>query len=154
MARTPTPRQPPLDLTRPTGGDRIEERVPETGPWHFDTVLTWFMRLVSLLWIVKGVGAWAIIMGLWDPAGAFEERSLGYQSTIVCFAVLDLMAAVGLWMASTWGGVLWLLAVMGYLILTAFFPDFVPGNLATSAFFASLIVAYLGLSWLAAQERR
>jgi uncharacterized protein DUF6163 len=153
MARTPTPRQPPLDLTRPTGGDRIEERVPETGPWRFGLILTWFMRLLAILWIVKGLGAWAIILGLWTPAGLFEERSLGYQSTIVYLAVVDLVAAVGLWMASTWGGVLWLLAVTSHLILAAFFPSFIPGSPVTSTFFGSLIAAYLVVSFLAARER-
>ncbi len=154
MARTPTPRQPPLDLTRSTGGDRIEERVPEAGPWRWDAILTWFMRLVAILWIVKGLGAWAIIVGIWAPAGLFEERSSGYQTTIIYFAVIDLVAAVGLWMASTWGGVLWLLAVMSHLILAVFFPSFIPGSLVTSAFFLSLIFAYLAVSWLAARERQ
>jgi hypothetical protein len=154
MARTPTPRQPPLNLTRPTGGDRIEERPAETGAWHWDAILTWFMRLLAILWIVKGLGAWAIIVGVWAPAGLFEERSLGYQTTIAYFAIIDLVAAVGLWMASTWGGVLWLLAVMSHLILAVFFPSFVPGTLATSVFFVSLIFGYLIVSWLAARERQ
>ena len=53
-----------------------------------------------------------------DPRHLGAERPLrdgrGYQATIIYFAVIDLMAAVGLWMASTWGGVLWLLAVMSH----------------------------------------
>jgi hypothetical protein len=57
-------------------------------------------------------------------------------------------------MASTWGGVLWLLAVMSHLILAVFFPSFVPGTLATSVFFVSLIFGYLIVSWLAARERQ
>ena len=31
------------------------------------------------------------------------------QATIVFFAAVDLLAAVGLWLAAPWGGVLWLL---------------------------------------------
>ena len=34
-------------------------------------------------------------------------------------------------MVSTWGGVMWLLAVMSHLILAAFFPRIVSGGLDT-----------------------
>jgi uncharacterized membrane protein len=77
---------------------------------------------------------------------------MGYQATIIYFALIDLIAAVGLWMASTWGGVLWLLAVMSHLILAAFFPGIVSGGFVTMSFFLTLIVVYLAISWLAARE--
>jgi hypothetical protein len=43
---------------------------------------------------------------------------------------------------------------MSHLILAVFFPTFVPGTVATSAFFVSLILGYLAVSWLAARERQ
>ena len=54
---------------------------------------------LALLWIMKGLSAWAVILGIWTPSGHFEIRSTGYQATIVYFALIDLIAAVGLWMA-------------------------------------------------------
>lgn len=140
-----------LDLAKDLASDRIEER-PAPGLLRWTFVLTWFMRLLSILWIMKGLSAWATILGVWTPTGHFESRTMGYQATIIYFALIDLIAAVGLWMASTWGGIMWLLAVMSHLILAAFFPNVVSSGILTIAFFLTLVAVYLGISWLAAQE--
>jgi hypothetical protein len=150
MARGSDARQP-LAINRDDAGDRIEERPAVTQTLRWSVVLTWFMRVLALLWIMKGVSAWGAILDVWAP-GAFEGRTTGYQATTIYFAVIDLVAAVGLWMASTWGGVMWLLAVMSHLILAAFFPRIVGSGLATIALFVALVAAYLVVSWLAAQE--
>jgi Family of unknown function (DUF6163) len=142
----------PLDVSKPSVSDRIEERV-DARALRWTLILTWFMRLLALLWILKGLSAWAVIIGVWTPTG-FEGRSTGYQATIIYFAVIDLVAAVGLWMASTWGGVLWLLAVMSQIILAVFFPRIVSGGVATMSLFGVLIVIYLAVSWLSAREEQ
>src|SRR5829696_5114796 len=77
-----------------------------------------------------------------------EARLLGHQATIIYFAVIDPIAAVGLWLGNVWGGVMWLLAIMSHLILSFFFPSVVPSNTVSIGF----ILAYLAISWLAAGE--
>jgi uncharacterized membrane protein len=62
------------------------------------------------------------------------------------------VAAVGLWLASPWGGVLWLLAVMSHLILAFFFSRVVTGGILTTALFSLLIAAYFVVSWLSAKD--
>ncbi len=141
----------PLDLSRDLP-DRIEEKQSPT-KLRWIVVLTWFMRVIAALWIVKGLWAWAMIVGA-APGAGFEGRSLGYQATIIYFAVIDLVAAVGLWMASTWGGVLWLLAVMSQLILAVFFPRIVSAPPLTMAALLGLVVIYLVVSWLSAREEQ
>ncbi|MBM6595516.1 DUF6163 family protein [Microvirga pudoricolor] len=141
----------PVGLSKEHPSDRIEEAVPSSG-LRWSLILTWFMRVLAILWIMKGLSAWAVILGVWTPAGLFETRSLGYQATIVYFALIDLIAAVGLWMVSSWGGVMWLLAIMSHLILAAFFPGIVASGVSTLAFFLGLLVVYLAISWLSARE--
>ena len=143
----------PHEAARDYLTDRIEERpsAPSAMRWGF--ILTWFMRVLAIVWIMKGLSAWAVILGVWTPAGLFEMRSTGYQATIIYFALIDLIAAVGLWMASTWGGIMWLLAIMSHLILAAFFPGIVQANTVTMVFFVFLIGAYLALSWFAARDK-
>jgi Family of unknown function (DUF6163) len=152
MARAPSQRQS-SEAARDYASDRIEERpaAPSGTRWSF--ILTCFLRLLAILWIMKGLSAWAVILGVWTPIGQFETRSMGYQATIIYFALIDLIAAVGLWMATTWGGIMWLLAVMSHLILAAFFPGIVATSMVTIMFFITLIATYLALSWLAAQEK-
>jgi hypothetical protein len=111
------------------------------------------MRILALLWIAKGLGAWALILGVGYPAPLFEARSLGFQATTVYFAVIDLIAGIGVWLTSTWGGVMWLLAVMSHLILAVFFPAIVSSNLVSIGLFIAFITLYLVISWLAASEQ-
>ena len=114
-------------------------------------VLVWMFRLLAVAWMVKGLSAWATIIGL-DTGPAFETRSLQFQSATVYFAVIHLVAAIGLWLTSTWGGVLWLMAVLSQLVLGYFFPR----TLAFSTSFAIatgiLVTAYFFISWAAAHE--
>lgn len=151
MTKSPSPSSA-FESARDYPSDRIEERsaAPNALRWSF--LLTWFMRLLSILWIMKGLSAWSTILGVWTPPGAFEGRTMGYQATIIYFALIDLIAAVGLWMASTWGGIMWLLAVMSHLILAAFFPNIVSSGIMTMTFFLTLVAVYVAVSWLAAQD--
>jgi Family of unknown function (DUF6163) len=142
----------PLDLSRDISTDRIEEQ-PAPAAVRWTVLLTWFMRVVAVLWLVKGLAAWATIVGAFPGAG-FEGRVVGDQATLIYFAVIDLVAAVGLWMASTWGGVLWLLAVMSHVILAVFFPRFITTTPLMMGIILCLILFYLVVSWLSAREEQ
>ncbi len=119
---------------------------------RWSLILVWFMRVVALLWITKGLSAWAALLGIGSASVPFEARPTGYQATVIYFAVIDLVAAVGLWLTSTWGGVLWLLAIMSHLILAVFFPFYVAGGVVLIGLFVAFILGYLTISWLAASE--
>jgi hypothetical protein len=133
--------------TRPLRGD-----APPPGTAAWDRYLVIFMRVVAALWIVKGLAAWAVIL---TPAQLgmppFETLPGAVQAGFVSFAVLDLVAAVGLWLTSTWGGVMWLLAVMAHLMVTIAGPA-IPGSRLIGGAEIALVLAYVVLSWLASRE--
>jgi hypothetical protein len=115
--------------------------------------LVWFMRTISVVWIAKGLFDWTILLGA-DPATPNVLELPGPMAAMVCFfAVADLVAAVGLWLAAPWGGVLWLLCaateaagpVLGARASMA-------NGLAVILDF-TLIIVYFGLNFMAAQER-
>ena len=137
----------PADLTE--DGDRLLANAP-TRHVRWNLVLVWFMRVLALVWIAKGLVAWAAILGVGHALPPFEGRTPGYQAAMVYFAVIDLAAAIGLWLTSTWGGVLWLLAVMSHLILAVFFPRFVSNGSLVIALLIVCTMIYLTVSWLAA----
>lgn len=139
----------PADLA--DDDDRLLAVAP-TQHVRWNRVLVWFMRAIALVWIVKGLIAWAAIFGAELGPPPFEARNPGYQATTIYFAVIDLVAGVGLWLTSTWGGVLWLLAVMSHLILAVFFPRFVANSALLIALFIISTMTYLVLSWLAAVD--
>jgi hypothetical protein len=142
--------EPPPELAA-DAALRLEEPAQTRGV-SWETALTWFMRLMALLWIAKGLSFWAVIVGAGEVAPPFQDRSLGFQATVVYFGIVDLIAAVGLWLTATWGGVLWLLAVMSHLILAVFFPSVVPVSLTLALVYCALMVTYLLISYLASGE--
>jgi fatty acid desaturase len=119
--------------------------------WHL--ALVWLMRMLALIWLGKGLFFWAIILGAGEEIPVFEMRSLGFQAMVVFFAIVDPIVAVGLWMATSWGGVLWLLAVMSFLILSYSFPLGLMPGLPVTIGSLGLILAYLGFSFLASREQ-
>ena len=132
-----------------------DEQLTETtarGAERWNLVLIWFMRILSLVWLAKGLGAWAAILALTGTPMPFETATAGYQAATIYFAVIDLVAAVGLWLASAWGGILWLLAVMSHLILAVFFPRFVSNGALIISLFIVSVALYVTISWLAAIE--
>lgn len=134
-------------------GDRIERSAgaPKT---TWDTVLVWFMRLTALAWLAKGVFAWASILDVLPWQQAFEGEPTGRQAAMLYFAVIDPTAAVGLWLTSAWGGVVWLLAATSALMLGVLTPQLLPTSIPLLGLQGSVVVMYFILSWLAAREIR
>src|ERR1700680_710155 len=77
------------------------------------TRLVLFLRLMAAVALVKGLYYWAIVCGVGAPSPqGFDSYAMPYQSATVFFAVIDLVAAVGLWLAAPWGAVVWLTSVL------------------------------------------
>lgn len=115
-------------------------------------VLVWLFRLLSAMWLAKGLLAWGVIFGVTPGGPPFEGRLLSFQAIIVYFAVIDLVAAVGLWLTSTWGGVLWLLATISHMLLGFFFPRLLPIPTWTASAYLVLIATYFLATWAAENE--
>ncbi|WP_186420736.1 DUF6163 family protein [Bosea sp. CS1GBMeth4] len=118
-------------------------------------LLVWLLRLLSVVWIGKGLMHWMTILGLglvFEPGPAFETRPLTFQAITVYFAVFDLVAGVGLWLTSTWGGVLWLLAAVSQLLLGFFFPRWLTLSPALIGTYVALMLAYFLATWAAENE--
>ena len=52
-----------------------------------------------------------------------------WQAATIFFAVIDLVAAVGLWLAAAWGGVVWLTAAISMAAIELFFPQVFGGRI-------------------------
>src|SRR5436189_213226 len=94
------------------------------------TGLLWYVRTLAWVWVGKGLFNWAIIVGAFPGLGDFAAMPLPFQAIIVTFACLDLLAAVGLWLAAPWGGAIWLLCA----VVEAVSPFLGPGAAAIGFF--------------------
>ncbi len=117
------------------------------------TALTWYMRTLAWVWVAKGLFDWAIILGAFPSLGQFTTMALPLQATIVAFACLDLLAAIGLWLAAPWGGAIWLLCAVVEAASPILSPRAAAIGFAGAGLNVVLILGYFLLSWGAVRER-
>lgn len=116
--------------------------------------LVLFLRIMAVVSVAKGLYHWAQVTGfIGGEEEAFENQSLAWQTATVYFAVIELVAAVGLWLATPWGAVVWLTTVVSMAIIELMFPAIYGGSLVVVIFEGLMLMAYLGLAWMAARER-
>jgi len=116
--------------------------------------LLWFLRGMAVLTMLYGLRYWATVCGMaFVPPGGFEAQSIAWQTATVFFAVIDLVAAVGLWLGAPWGAVVWLTSAISMVVIEIVFPNVFDDPWIVVMFQPVVIVAYLVLAVLAAREQ-
>jgi hypothetical protein len=137
----------PADLIEP-----VRAKAPVSGSWTEYLVL--FLRVMAAVSLVKGLYHWAQICSIGAPAGqTFEMQSMAWRSVTVFFSVIDLVAAVGLWLAAPWGAVVWLTSVVSMAMVELFFPGVYGGSAFVVLTEIALLGVYLWLAIVSARER-
>src|SRR5271167_1962703 len=143
-------RQPtrPSDMLEPV---RIGKAARE-GTWTEYLVL--FLRVMAAVSLVKGLYHWVQVCGIGLPVDeGFAAHTVAWQTATVFFAVIDLVAAVGLWLAAAWGAVVWLTSVVSMAVVEVFFPKVYGGSILIVLLEMALLFAYLFLAIMSARER-
>ena len=129
--------------------ERIES---DDNVWTRRLVL--FLRIMAVLSVIKGLYHWAQVTGfIGGEDEAFENQPMAWQTATVYFAVIELVAAVGLWLATPWGAVVWLTTVVSMAVIELMFPGIYGGSLMVVGVEAAMLAGYLALAWMAARER-
>ena len=138
----------PQDLEPVHTGDGTEQQTRWTAR------LVSFLRLMAVVSMLKGLYHWSQVCGIWvAPGDVFEAHSIAWQAATIFFAVLDLVAAVGLWLVAPWGAVVWLTSVASMIMVDVFFPQVFGGGLSGDFIGAVLLALYLWLALKSAQEQ-
>jgi Family of unknown function (DUF6163) len=116
--------------------------------------LVLFLRVMALGSILKGLYHWAAVCGFIGNQGGFEAHTQAWQATTVFFSVIDLVAAVGLWLAAPWGAVVWLTSTVTMIMIQLFFDQVYGTRLFVVGVGLLAILGYLVLSLLAARENQ
>ena len=96
--------------------------------WSYWLVV--FLRVMAAVSLAKGLYHWAIVCGINAPfPSGFDSYPTPYQVATVFFAVIDLVAGVGLWLAAPWGAVVWLTSVISMAAVEVLFPQIYGGNM-------------------------
>ena len=137
----------PLRTLEPVQAD---ERRSSDGRWT--RILVVFLRIMAVLSLLKGLYHWAVVCGFLVMDGSFEDHTAPWQATTVFFAVIDLVAAVGLWLIAAWCAVVWLTATVSMAAVEVFFPQVYGGRLSIMVGEGVLLVCYLVFAIQSARE--
>jgi hypothetical protein len=136
-------------LSAAMSSERIEG---DDNVWTRRLVL--FLRIMAVISILQGLYHWAQVTGfIGSEEDAFENQPMAWQAATVYFAVIELVAAVGLWLATPWGAVVWLTTVVSMAVIELMFPGIYGGSLWVVGGEALMLGGYLALAWMAARER-
>jgi hypothetical protein len=136
------------------GLEPVQQRAgePSIGLWTGRLVL--FLRAMAAVSLIKGLYHWSRITGIGVSSGdAFVLHSIAWQTATIFFAVIDLVAAVGLWLAAAWGAVIWLTSIASMLAVEIFFPQVFDSGILTGILEGCLLAVYLWLALKSAQEQ-
>ena len=132
---------------------RADETEGESRPWASWLVL--FLRVMAVISLCKGLYHWSVICGIKasSPSG-FDAYALPYQVATVFFAVIDLVAGVGLWLAAPWGAVVWLTSIISMAAVEVLFPQIYGGHFLIVLIELALLGTYIWLVLMAAREQQ
>ena len=147
-------------MSDPSHGEHAQGLEPVRSDEGRRTVPRWtarlilFLRLMAVVSMVKGLYHWSLVCGiLVSPDDMFESHSITWQVATVFFAVIDLVAAVGLWLAAAWGAVIWLTSIASMITVDLFFPQVFGGGALLDFSEGALLAIYLALALKSAQEQ-
>lgn len=81
-----------------------------------------FMRLLAGVWAFQGLLQWSAILLPAEPL--FDKLPPLHGVAVIYFAIFDLVAAAGLWLAAPWGGVIWLFVALTQIAAAVALPGF------------------------------
>jgi len=143
-----------MNTRQPQTLEPVQSDEGEAGGRKWPFLLVVFLRAMAAISLIKGLYHWAIVCGINAPfPSGFDSYPTPYQVATVFFAVIDLVAGVGLWLAAPWGAVVWLTSVISMAAVEVLFPQIYGGNMWIVVVEVVLLVAYLALALLAAREQ-
>ena len=139
---------------RPQMLEPVQSDEGDAGGHKWPYWLVVFLRTMAAMSLLKGLYHWTIVCGINAPfPSGFDSYPTPYQVATVFFAVIDLVAGVGLWLAAPWGAVVWLTSVISMAAVEVLFPQIYGGNMGVVVVEVALLGAYLALALLAAREQ-
>ena len=108
-----------------------------------------YMRVAALLLLLAGLARASQVLGILTPDGlAFADLTPAKQSAAITLLLVDLFAAVGLWVGAAWGPVMWAVALAVEVSMYTLFANLF-GSYPVRVFVHScLFIGFLALSFV------
>ena len=127
----------------------VEQTRVDTGN-RYERILGNYLTAISLAMLALGLSQWAVILGIIPTSGGpFEAISTEWKIVVMHVAVVDLVAAVGLWMRTPWGVVVWIYAAVSEIVFHTVFMHKFGADLLLLGFHCVTLLIFLVLTILA-----
>ncbi|MEZ5888860.1 MAG: DUF6163 family protein [Xanthobacteraceae bacterium] len=130
---------------------RMDKRRSKSEGWAGRLIL--FLRAVAVLSLAKGLYHWAVICGFGAASGGFAAKNSPWQMATVFFAIIDLVAAVGLWLGASWGVIIWLASSVTMIVVHVLLPQIYGFQPMIIVGEIALIIGYVFIAFAAAREQ-
>ncbi|WP_029073817.1 DUF6163 family protein [Kaistia adipata] len=126
--------------------DNEVTQLPSEPDNPYDLALTIYLRGVAAMLLLLGLRHWLYIAGVFqDPGWSFETMSTPWRAVTIQLAVVDLVAAVGLWMRVAWGNVIWIYVALFEIAMHTVFAETFGLDLLIVAFHIITLLVFVAL---------
>lgn len=133
--------------------DQVHGRLPGVSNAQF--AYSWFCRMLAACCAAIGLMYWVRLIGLYEGAlWRFDLMPLHWQVACAVLAVLFPIAATGLWMAVSWGPVIWIIAAATEVAMYAGFPELYGSRPPLVAFHIMTVIVFVAFRVLLFLEQR
>jgi hypothetical protein len=109
---------------------------------------------LSIVTMIFGLRQWAVILGaIPGGGGPFEQMSMAWGAVTIHLAVVDLVAAVGLWLRVAGGKVLWIYSALFEIALHTVFAGTFGANIPVVVFHLFTLAVFVALTIVAGRSR-
>jgi hypothetical protein len=124
----------------------IEVAQPSLKPSGLEQLFVLFQRVVAGYCMLFGILYWVRLIGFYDdPLWRFDLMPLHWQVAAATLSVFFPFAAIGMWMLTSWGPVIWFICAAAEIAMYLGFPNLYGSRtpiVACHAFAALLFVAF------------
>ncbi len=118
-----------------------------------EVTLDYYMIALAVVMMLLGLRQWAVILGVVSGAeGGFEAMSTPWKLATMDLAVVDLVAAVGLWQRVAWGKVIWIFALVSEISFHTVFIRTFGSDLLVVAFHLVTFGIFVALTVMARRQ--
>ncbi|WP_338022074.1 DUF6163 family protein [Allorhizobium sonneratiae] len=113
-----------------------------------------FLRIVATACLVMGLQFWSLLIGYsGNGLGRFDLLSVPWRLAASSLSVIFPVAAVGLWMAASWGAVVWLIAALIQCTMYGIWSRIFGSEPLLLVFHALVALVYLAFQLVLMQQR-
>lgn len=107
-----------------------------------------YMRVVAVLLLAAGLARACLILGITPDGQNFQDLTPALRAGSVTLLLVDIFAAVGLWVGAAWGPVMWAVALAIEMSMYTLFSDLFGSYPLRVLIHGCLFIGFLVLTFL------